>query len=156
MLFTGTYEHTIDAKQRLALPSEVRRSLDPARDGERLYATIIDGPTLALYTERDFERLAARLDDSERSADAVLEYEQVLFSLTRPVELDSQGRVRLPEQLLRMVDLGREVVLIGVKDHMQIHDRQQWAERMRRTLAERPDLLMNPRRVLRRVDGRDG
>lgn len=154
MLFTGTYEHTIDAKQRIALPAEVRKRLRPDRDGEGFYVTIIDshGPTLVLYTERDFERIADQLNDSERSPGEVLEYEEIMYSSARPVELDKQGRIRLPEQLLREVDLGRDVVLIGVKDHMQIRDRQRWTDHKKRTLAERPDLLMNPRRVMRSGD----
>lgn len=154
MLFTGTYEHTIDAKQRIALPAEVRKRLDPERDGEGFYVTIIDsqGPTLVLYTERDFQRLADRLDDSERDPGEVLEYEQIMYSSARPVELDKQGRVRIPEQLLREVELGHDVVLIGVKDHMQIRDRRRWTEYKKRTLAERPEMLMNPRRVMRSGD----
>ncbi len=149
MLFTGTYEHAIDAKQRLAIPAEIRERLDPERDGEALYVVVGEGPTLCLYTERGFEKRAEELDHSELDPEDVLIYEQMFFSLARRVEVDKQGRVRLPEQLLSMVDLERDVVLIGVKDHLEVHDREQWYERRRKMLESRPNLLMNPRRAMR-------
>ena len=77
----------------------------------------------------------------------VLEYERLFFSLARRVELDKQGRVRLPDALLSMVDVDRDVVLIGVKDHLEIHDRNAWYDHRKNLLADRPQLLMNPRRL---------
>lgn len=148
LLFTGTYEHTIDAKQRLALPAEVRNLLNPKQDGDAFYATVIEGPTLALYTEAGFRLRAEQLDQSDLPPEQVLAYEQVIFSLARRVEMDKQGRVRLPEQLLKLVELDRDVVLIGVKDHLQVHDRNKWAEHIKATLTQRQDLMMNPRRLL--------
>lgn len=148
MLFTGTYEHTIDAKQRLAIPAEIRNRLDPQRDGEAFYAVIGEGPTLCLYTERGFEKRAEELDHSQLDADEVLEYERVLFSLAQRLEVDKQGRVRLPETLLGLADPGKDVVLIGVKDHLEIRSREQWSRQLQEMLQLKPQLLKNPRTVL--------
>lgn len=153
MLFTGTYEHAIDAKQRLAIPAEVRDRLRPDVDGEAFYAVVSEGPTLCLYTERGFEKRAAELDESNLPPEEVLEYERFFFPLARRVELDKQGRVRVPESLLKMTKLSRDVVLIGVKDHLEILDRDAYYEHMSRMLEERPGLLMNPRRVMGRKTG---
>lgn len=157
MLFVGQYEHSIDAKHRLAIPSEVRQRLDPQRDGQALYVAIQQGPTLCLYTEQDFEKRAEQLDHSERSPEEVLLYEQMFFSLAQRLEIDAQGRVRLPEKLLELAGLKRDVVLLGVKDHLEIHDRDAWQQKMERVLHERPDLLMNPRQAMRpqQQDGDD-
>jgi MraZ protein len=149
LLFTGTYEHAIDAKLRLAVPSEIRDRLDPRADGSAFYLTIGEGPTLCLYTERGFEKRAEELDNSELPPEAVLEYERLFFPLAQRVEMDKQGRIRLPEQLLKIVDPGREVVLTGMKDHLEIHNRQTWTEQTQHLLETRPDLLRNPRRVMR-------
>jgi MraZ protein len=150
LLFTGTYEHTIDAKQRLAIPADVRNRLDPQRDGEALYVVIGEGPTLCLYTERGFEKRAEELDHSQLDADEVLEYERVLFSLAQRLEVDKQGRVRLPETLLGLADPGKDVVLIGVKDHLEIRSREQWSRQLQEMLAQKPQLLRNPRKVLQK------
>ena len=150
LLFTGTYEHAIDAKQRLAIPADVRDRLNPDSDGKAFYAVVQEGPTLCLYTERGFEKRADQLDQSDLPPEQVLEYERIFFALARRVELDKQGRIRLPEQLLKMTDLDRDVVLIGVKDHLELHDRPSYYQRMSRMLEEKPELLMNPRRVIGR------
>lgn len=160
MVFTGTYEHTIDAKNRLAIPSEIRSQIQRSvgvgeTDAIVLYVmpgeagTAGDG-SLALYTEEAFERLADRLDDSQLDADALLVYEQLMYSMSRRVEIDKQGRVRLPDTMLKQSGLGSEVVLLGVKDHLEIRDREAWNAQVLQLLQQRPGLLMNPRRALRR------
>lgn len=148
MLFTGTFEHSIDAKQRLAVPAEIRDALCPERDGAGLYLVLSEGPTLCLYTQAGFQKRADDLDASTLPPEEVLEFERFFFPLARRVELDKQGRVRLPDQLLKMVALKKDVVLIGVKDHLEIHDRDAWYEQFKARLSEKPQLLMNPRRVM--------
>ena len=148
MLFVGTYEHSIDAKQRLAIPAEVRQQLE-AGGHRALYCVLIEGPTLAFYTEQGFEKRSEELDRSEWSADQLLEYEQMLYANAARVELDAQGRVRVPERMLQLAGLEKNAVLIGVKDHMEVHDAQKWEARMREMLQKRPGLLMNPRRAMK-------
>lgn len=154
MLFVGTYEHTIDAKQRLAIPSGIRQRLDRASQGEALYAVIQEGPTLCLYTEEGFEKRAEELDHSDWPAEELLLYEQMFYANAERLEVDKQGRIRLPERLLELAGLGRDAVVLGVKDHMQVHDREAWRERMERLKADRPDLMKNPRRVMRTGGGK--
>ena len=156
MVFTGTFEHTIDAKNRLAIPSEIRASLrdsgDPSRpERVHLYVTLGEGNALCLYTEQGFEQRAIELDNSELEADQLLAYERIFFSLARRVEVDKQGRIRLPESILKMTDLSPEVVLIGVKDHIEIRDRQTWQTHVQQLLSASPQILMNPRRAMKRM-----
>lgn len=159
MVFTGTYEHSVDAKNRLAIPADVRLLLQKeaeqtGRSGSiSVYLTLGEGQALCLYTERGFEQRAQELDRSELGAEELLEYERVLFSLASRVELDGQGRVRLPDNLLKMSGLPSEVVLIGVKDHLEIRDRAAWQKHVQDLLQRQPGILMNPRRAMRRREG---
>ncbi len=148
MLFVGTYEHTIDSKGRLAIPSDIRHQVG-ADGADSLYAVLQEGPTLCLYTPRGFEKRSEELDNSERPADEVLEYEKIFYSLAQRLEIDPQGRIRLPERLLRLAGLGRDVVLIGVKDHLELQDRQSWEQSVQEILERKPEMLMNPRRMMR-------
>ena len=155
MVLTGTYEHTIDAKHRLAIPSDIRTEVRRSQDGEQsqgtyLFVTLGEGQALCLYTEKEFERRAEQLDDSDRTPDEILAYETLFYSLARRVEMDKNGRVRLPENLLEMARLGSEVVLLGVKDHLEIRDRTAWRTHVEQALAADPKILMNPRRAMRR------
>lgn len=154
MVFTGTYEHAIDSKNRLAIPSEIRAQVQrQAGTGEgepvHLYVTLTEGQALALYPEDAFEQRARELDESTLDADELLNYERLFFSLARRVEIDKQGRVRLPEQLLKRTGLHSEVVLLGVKDHLEVRDRDAWLDYVQQMLADKPELLMNPRRAMR-------
>lgn len=165
MVFTGTYEHSIDAKNRLAIPSDIRAQIQqeagrrtasgpegaelPGAEAVFLYVTLGEGNCLAIYTEDGFDQRARELDQSELDADQLLAYERVLFSLSRRVELDQQGRVRLPENLLERTGLKGDVVLLGVKDHLEVRDRAAWNAHIERILADQPQILMNPRRAMR-------
>ena len=160
MVFTGTYEHSIDAKKRLAIPSEIRSQIQRATgvgEGDPIYLYVLlgDGGFLSLYTEEAFERRAAELDQSELDAEELLEYERLLFSLAKRVEVDKQGRIRLPDHLLKRTGLEADVVLLGVKDHLEVRDRQAWLDHLEAVLSRRPDMLMNPRRAMRRPPTKD-
>ena len=110
-----------------------------------------EGQALCLYTESGFEQRAAELDHSELEPDQLLAYERLMFSLARRVEVDKQGRIRLPENLLKMAKLGSEIVLIGVKDHLEIRDRETWQTHVQQMLMSQPQILMNPRRAMHRI-----
>lgn len=154
MVFTGTYDHTIDAKSRLAIPSEIRSQIQrEAGTGEGdtvyLYVTLGEGKSLSVYTEKGFEKRAEDLDNSQMDPDRLLEYERLFFSVAQRVELDKQGRIRVPEQLLRRTGLGSEVVLLGVKDHIEVRDRATWYAYLEPKLQQEGDALANPRRAMR-------
>ena len=154
LIFTGTYEHAIDSKNRLAIPSSIRYQIQRvagAGEGDAvfLYVALGEGRTLCLYTEEGFEQRANDLDQSELDSDQLLMYERLFFSLAKRVELDRQGRVRLPDDLLRRSKLGRRVVLLGVKDHMEIRDRD-WHEYVDQALKQDALATMNPRRAMRK------
>lgn len=160
MVFTGTYEHTIDAKKRLAIPSDVRGQLQRAVgavEGESigLMVTLGEGGAVRLYTESVFERRADELEHSEWDAEELLDYERVFFSLARRVEMDRAGRVRLPDQLMELAGLGNDVVLLGVKDHLEVRDRDAWKRHVLDALQKNPSIVMDPRRAMRKASPAD-
>lgn len=131
MIFIGYYEHTIDNKNRLAIPAKFRSRLDPERDGKTF--VIVPGQTadsLWLYTERHFETLATRHESALIPDDAQLQFEQVFFTLAEALEMDSQGRVVLPERMMARAGLRREVVICGVRDHAEIRARASFMENL--------------------------
>ncbi len=155
MVFTGTYDHSIDKKNRLAIPAEVRTRIKRSTgtgDDEPIfmYVTLGKDGTLCLYTEKGYEQRAEELDHSEMDPDELLEYERVFYALSKTVELDKQGRITLPGDLLERAGLNSDVVLIGVKDHLETKDRTGWYEHLERKLKDQPDILMNPRLAMRR------
>ncbi len=147
MLFTGEYEHTIDAKGRMAIPSEIRSRMNKEEDGEAFYLTIGANRALRLYPERGFERLAAMIEEGLVTDEAVQEFDQLLFPRSRRLDLDSAGRIRLPDRMMERAGIGKDVVLIGVRDHLEIRDLKQWNAELEQRLAKQEDIF---RRFVRR------
>lgn len=141
MLFTGQYEHSIDSKQRLAIPAEVRGRWRPEEDGAAWYAVPWTGGIIRLYTETDFANRAKSGFLSLTPDEDEAELQATLFGLCERVEMDSAGRIRLSEEMLALAGIGTEVVLIGAGDRMEIRDRKGWRESKKSRLSQLPELI---------------
>ena len=141
MLFTGQYEHVIDAKNRLAIPAEVRSRWQPKRDGDAWYAMPWPGGVLRLYTENRFETLAADMSLTLTPEEDEAALQVNLFGMSRRLEMDAAGRIRLPEEILALVGLSGEVVLVGAGDRLEVHDRNTWRGAMKERLERLPELI---------------
>lgn len=140
MLFTGSYEHTIDSKNRLAIPADIRARWSNEVDGNAWYAVPWIGGTVRLYSEAFFTE-RSRLYSSTLTPDPdQAELLTTLFGLARRVEMDSAGRVRLPEETLELTGLASEVALVGAGDWLEIRDRASWKSSLRARLEALPDL----------------
>lgn len=145
MLFTGYSEHTIDAKGRLSVPAKYRSNWDTERDGTAWYSLPWPGETpkdraLHLYTERGFERLADRWEDTLTPEPGEAELMLSLFSFAERVEQDAQGRIRLPVSQLELTGLSGSVVLVGAKSRIEVRSRDVWLERQTERFAQLPML----------------
>lgn len=132
MLLTGTFSRAIDEKLRVAIPKRVREELLRG-DGQALYVAPGTDGSLALYTEEVFATLAARLTAASPAEQDVRSFSRLFYTQAQRVELDTQGRIRLPAELVRLAKLNRDAVLLGVMDHLEIWDRAHWEQ----YLAER-------------------
>ncbi len=150
MLFTGEYEHTVDAKGRLAIPSDIRSRFDPAVHGRGLYLAPGPSDALWLWPAKTFEQMAAASEASLLPDEDMLEFEELLYSQSTWVELDSAGRIRIPERLLNLAQLEHAVVLLGVKDHLELRDPQRWAAQRDKRLAQQADIMVRARRAMQR------
>ncbi len=131
MIFAGYFEHTIDAKNRLAIPAKFRSKMDPDEDG--IGFVIVPGQPadrLWMYPEKHFERLAGKAESALIPDDDQLRFDQVFFPLAESLDLDSQGRVLLPDRMLKRVQLGKDVVISGVRDHLEIRRREEFEKEL--------------------------
>ena len=123
-IFTGQYERTIDAKNRIQFPSQLRAAVDMERDGEGLYVTLGENRgTLSVFTERGFEELAARIETEFMSGPESRRFELQFYGLASHLDVDKQGRVVLPDRLCKKARLAKDVVLVGQKYRIDIWDR---------------------------------
>ncbi|TVQ83079.1 MAG: hypothetical protein EA380_00230 [Phycisphaeraceae bacterium] len=141
VIFTGHYEHAIDEKGRLAIPAEFRSRWDTARDGAAWQAIPWVGGIIRLYTERGFLERANLGELTLMPDEDEAEIQATLFGLSKRIEPDSAGRIRVPDDMLAMVGLGRNVVLVGLGDRLEIRDRDAWLESKGERLAKLPELM---------------
>jgi MraZ protein len=121
-MLLAAHHHTIDDKNRLTLPAKNREAF---QDG----VVVTRGPDGCLYAYRrpDWDRLVeSRLATMDPLSQEGRRIQRFFFSWAAEADLDKQGRVMIPAQLLEHAKLGREVVVAGVHDHLEIWDRAAW------------------------------
>ena len=123
MALTGTWARTLDEKGRLAVPRRVRDEFG-GEDLSELFVAPWTDKSLALFTTLEFETLADRFKSSPKAD--VRNYMRLFYSRADRVDLDKQGRVRIPERLRNFAELERDAVLLGVNDHAEIWESSRW------------------------------
>jgi MraZ protein len=134
MLLTGTFVRSLDQKLRVAVPRAVRVALGCPEGGALFIAPGTD-QSLVLYTEEAFARLADRLARLSPTRQDVRTFVRLFYGRAQRVELDGQARVRIPQELAELAHLEREVVLLGVQDHLELWAAEHW----RSYLAEKQE-----------------
>ncbi len=138
MLFTGTSEHSIDAKLRLAVPAKYRNQWNAVRDGAAWFC--VPWPTarhLRLYTEGAFAKMAEQLPASLAPPTPLAEFDASFFGYAERLELDSAGRLMIPKLHMQLTGLSSDVVIVGARTHLEVRDREAWMK----GLATRFDAL---------------
>jgi MraZ protein len=124
MAFRGTFDYTLDAKNRLTVPAKFRAELAQgvvlAKGIERC---------VQLWTPPAFERYTgAALQDAHRLSEQSRKLTRFFSANSLDAELDAAGRVMVPAFLLEHGGLRKEVVVTGAGDCLEVWDRGAWAE----------------------------
>ena len=125
-MLLGEFEHTLDDKNRLTLPARFRQSFS----GGGVVTRGLDG-CLHVYAREEWERLVeSRLGSLDPLSGDDRKMQRYFFSGAAEFEPDKQGRIMVPSALIDHAKLGREVIVAGVYDHLEIWDRNAWAEHL--------------------------
>ena len=120
---TGKYPHSIDAKGRLFFPAKLRDEL-----GSVFYVTLSMSrdKCLSAYSEETWAKIKAKLESLPYRKQNVM---RPIFANATKCELDSQGRILLPQDLRNMVGLDKDVTVVGAGNHAEIWDAAVYAEK---------------------------
>ena len=118
---TGTYEHSIDAKGRLFIPAKLREEL-----GVTFYLAMGVDECLAIYPQETWNRFTEKFASLPMSQSAAM---RPLFANASKCELDSQGRIVIPQKLRKNAGLEKDAVIIGVNDRAEIWSAETWNAR---------------------------
>ena len=122
MAFRGHYEHSLDAKNRLSIPSRFRADFSNGIVLAKDWDTC-----LAVWTpikhEAIIERALGQLNPMSAEYRKLSRYHQ---GNSFDLELDAAGRVTLPPPLLEHAEIAKEVMVVGVGDHLEVWSRERW------------------------------
>jgi MraZ protein len=125
MLLTGVFHRSIDQKLRVAIPKNLREGLE-TKDSAAAYMTPGTDRSLAIYSEEALARLAERVAQASPARQDVRTFNRLFYAQAQRLEWDAQGRVRIPPDLAKLAMLEKDVVLLGVQDHVEIWSVQRW------------------------------
>jgi MraZ protein len=121
-VFVGTFEHSLDEKGRIVLPSTFRNHLV-----DRGFISQYEN-CLGLWTPEEFRNVADRLTEKVREG-ATSQYALRAFAANaHEVKPDSQGRISIPQRLRDYAGLDRDAVVIGALDRIEIWDAARWRQ----------------------------
>ena len=124
-MYFGYYEHSLDDKGRLMIPSKLREGLS---SGSPLYVLKGFEGCLSIYNEISFIKLSDRLSSlAYEDKDARSYIRNVLGSVTQ-LNVDKLGRIQIPVTILQKYQISRQVVVIGVGDHFEVWDLAKYHE----------------------------
>ncbi len=142
LLLTGTFVRSLDDKQRFALPKPLRDAIGHPATSIMYMAPGTDG-SLALYTEQAFTQLADQLGSDSPTAHDIRAFSRLFYAQAQRVEIDRQGRVRVPQELAKLADLEGEIVLLGVRDHLELWNRSRWEGYLARMQSQYDEIAEN-------------
>ena len=120
-MLLGEYTHTLDEKKRLTLPKKFKDAL-----GKKLVITRGLDNCLFLFAEKEWQSIAKRLRELSFAQADTRGFNRFMFSGAAEVELDSTGRILVPEHLKKFASLKTKVVVAGVSDRVEIWDAKHW------------------------------
>lgn len=122
-MFIGEYNHSIDAKGRLIVPSKFREAL-----GDAFFVTKgLDG-CLSVYPTEEWKIFESKLRSLPITNKNARKFTRFFLAGASECEIDKQGRILIPAPLREYAGLVKDAVLVGVSSRIEIWSRDKWAE----------------------------
>ena len=122
-MFMGEYNHTIDAKGRLIIPSNFREALG----SEFVLTKGLDG-CLFVFPMKEWEAFEEKLRSLPLIDKNARKFSRFFLAGASTCELDKQGRILVPGTLREFAQMDKEVVLTGMLDRIEVWSKEQWLE----------------------------
>ena len=122
MSFLGSITYSIDSKKRIFIPSKFREDL-----GNTFYITRNIDNCLTIYTEEEWAAFRQKLN---RIPDSVgVAAREHFFSAAQLCQPDSNGRIILPDSLIKYAEINKNVVFVGTDDKITVWSEENWSVR---------------------------
>ncbi len=145
-MFYGEYEHTLDRKGRLIIPSKFRE-VAQANYVEKFFVTRGLDKCLFLFTEEEWKSQETKFKSLSFTKPEARKFNRLYFSGACELAVDKQGRVLIPKYLKDFAGIKQDVMLIGVSNRIEIWAKEKWKEFYDATkdgFEEMADRLIDP------------
>ena len=120
-MFIGEYQHTLDAKGRMFMPSKFRDEL-----GETFIVTLGLDHCLFVFSSDEFDRLKSKMDALSIANKDARQFARFFFAGACECEMDKQGRIMLPAKLRSHAELEKDVTVVGVSSRLELWNTEKW------------------------------
>lgn len=130
-MFIGEYRHTLDEKKRLQVPAAFRKEL-----GKKIVLTRGLDSCLFIYPVKEWAKISQKLASLSMGQADTRSFNRFMFAGAVAAEIDSLGRILIPDFLKTFAGLKQKVVLTGINDRVEIWDEDRWHEHTGRVEKE--------------------
>ena len=122
-MFFGSFAHTLDEKGRLMIPRKMREEL-----GYKVYIMKGFDGSLSVYNEDRYQKLVDEFSKLSFTQHNNRDYLRLQFASTYEMDVDKLGRVQIPTALLSKFNISKNVIVLGIGDHIEIWDQKKYEE----------------------------
>ena len=122
-MFYGEYQHTVDPKGRVIIPSKFRDGL-----GDKFIMTKGLDNCLFAYSSEEWSNLEAKLKSLPFTDKDVRAFVRFFFAGATECEVDKQGRILIPQNLREHACLEKDIYAIGVSTRVELWDKTKWEQ----------------------------
>ena len=134
-MFIGEYQHATDDKGRLAIPAKFRATL-----GERAIVTRGLDRCLFVFSVADWADLAKKLVALPLAQANSRAFARLMLAGAMEVEMDAQGRILLPEYLRHYASIGKQAVVAGLYNRIEIWNDEAWKKYKEQTESDSDEI----------------
>ena len=120
-MLIGEYKHTLDDKKRISLPAKFRKEM-----GKKIVITPGLDNCLFVFTMGQWNKISEKLSQSSMLKADSRSFNRFMFGGAVEVEIDSIGRMLIPDFLIERAGLKSRVAVIGVEDRVEIWNEESW------------------------------
>ena len=130
-MLIGEYKHSIDEKNRMSLPSKFRKEL-----GKKVVATYGLEQCLFIYEISEWNRIAEEISKLGMLKSDTREFNRFMFGGAVEIEIDSLGRILVPEYLRKYADIKSQATVIGVHKRLEIWNEKKWEDYKKKAVSK--------------------
>jgi len=132
----------VDVNAQLVIDLQSRQAADDPKSWEPLVYVTGDNEKLWLYPEKVYEAMAEGAPQDLAPGEEQLEFDHLHYGLAERLEWDNQGRVLIPDEEMTETGTGKDVVLFGARNHLEIWNRTDFETHRTSLRARRKEISL--------------